>query len=150
MRNFENTLKHIIWKHFETYVRFLKTLWNTLFENTLKHIIWKHFETYEEFWKHFETHNLKTLWNLWEIFENTLKHIIWKHFETHYLKTVWNTLFENHIDTPLSYHHLGVTIETLGFQLALKWNTYVQSCTERKSAFSCCWKYRLHNYRVKQ
>ena len=40
--------------------------------------------------------------------------------------------FEN---TPLSYGHSSVTIETLGFQLALKWNTYVQPCMERISAF---------------
>ena len=177
---FENTLKHIIWKQFEmhnlktieTYEEFwkhfethhLKTLWNLweIFENTLKHILktynlktietygefWKHFEThylktietYEDFWKHFETHNLKTietygrflktLWNT--LFENTLKHTIWKSLK--HLGDFWKH-FENHIDTPLSYHHSGVTIETLGFQLALKWNTYVQPCMERKSAF---------------
>ena len=62
---FENTLKHIIWKH---------TIWKPLkpmgdFWNTLKHTIWKHFEThkmktietYGEFWKHFETHHLKII-----------------------------------------------------------------------------------------
>ena len=40
--------------------------------------------------------------------------------------------FEN---TPQSYGHSSVTIETLGFQLALKWNTNVQPCMDRKSAF---------------
>ena len=149
MRNFENTLKHIIWKQFEIYERFLKTLWNTFWKHTIWKPLkpmgeyWKHFEThnlktietYDKFGKHFETHNLKTLWNtfwkntiwrplkpmgnfentlkhiIWKplkpmkTFENTLKHIIWKHFETHnlktietygrFLKTLWNTLFEN-------------------------------------------------------
>ena len=109
MGNFENTLKHLIWKHFETH--HLKTLWNTLFENTLKHIIWKPLKPMGDFWKHFETYYLKTLWNTH--FEKPLKHLgdFWKHFE-------------NHIDTPLSCHHSGVTIETLCFQLALKWNTW--------------------------
>ena len=164
MGNFENTLKHIIWKHFETYGRFLKTLWNIIWKHSETHNL-KTIETYEEFWKHFETYNLKTLWNLWKIFENTLKHIIWKHFETHhlkiietyeefwkhfetygkFLKTLWNTLFENTLKhtiwkpywypTELSPLRCDVTTETLGFQLALKWNTYVQSCMERKSAF---------------
>ena len=119
--NFENTLKHIIWKP-------LKPMRN--FENTLKHIIWKHFETHNL--KTIETYQrfLKTLWNT--LFENTLKHTIWKPLK--HLGDFWKH-FENHIDTLLSYHHSGVTIETLGFQLALKWNTYVQPCMERKSAF---------------
>ena len=125
VRNFENTLKHTIWKHFETHfekIRFenhwnlweiLKTLWNTLFEN------------------HWNLCGLlKTLWNT--LFENTLKHTVWKPLK--HLGDFWKH-FETHIDTPLSYHHSGVTIETLGFQLALKWNTYVQPCMERKSAF---------------
>ena len=82
------------------------------FENTLKHVILKTVETYGEFWKHFETHNFENHWNLWQI-----------------LKTLWNISFENHwnilkyIDTPLRHGHSGVTIETLGFQMGLKWNT---------------------------
>ena len=124
--NFENTLKHIIWKPLKHIIcKPLKPIGN--FENTLKHIIWK---------------PLKPMRN----FENTLKHIIWKP-----LKPIGN--FENtlkHIDTPVSCIHSGVTIETLGFQLALKWNTYVQPCMKRKSAFSRCWKYRLHYFSVKQ
>ena len=153
---FENTLKHIIWKHFETH--HLKTLWNTLFENTLKHIIWKPFKPMGDF--------LETLWNT--SFENHWKPMgdFWKHFETYHLKTLWNTQFEkplkhlgdfwkhfeNYIDTPLSCHHSGVTIETLCFQLALKWNTWGCAVMHGKKnlLFSRCWKYRLHNYRVKQ
>ena len=77
MRNFENTLKDIIWKHFETH--YLKTLWNTSFENTLKPM--------GDFWKHFETHYLKT-YNLKTI--ETYGRFL-KHFETHNLKTLWNT-----------------------------------------------------------
>ena len=42
MGDFWNTLKHTIWKHFETHN--MKTI-----------------ETYGEFWKHFETHNLKII-----------------------------------------------------------------------------------------
>ena len=91
MRNFENTFKHIIWKHFETYGRFLKTL--------LKHIIWKPLKpmgSFENILKHY----LKTLWNtFWKhTIWKPLKPVgeFWKHFEIHYLKTLWNTLFENH------------------------------------------------------
>ena len=92
IRTFENTLKHIIWKQFETYERFLKTLWNIIW----KHTIWKPLKPMGNLKKkHFETHYLKTLWNTqfenhwnnWGIFENT---------ETHYLETIWNTQFENH------------------------------------------------------
>ena len=155
-KHFETHYLETIWNtQFENHWNLwgiLKTLWNTQFENTLKHILIKYnlktIETYGKFentlkyiiWKHFETHNLKTietygrflktLWNT--LFKNTLKHTIWKP-----LKHLGDFLkhFENHIDTPLSYHHWGVTIETLGFKLALKWNTYVQPCMERKSAF---------------
>ena len=136
---FENTLKHTIWKplkhlgdfwkHFETH--YLETIWNTQFENH-----WNLWGILKTLWNTlFENHwnlwgLLKTLWNT--LFEKTLKHTIWKPLK--HLGDFWKH-FENHIDTPLSYHHSGVTIETLGFQLALKWNTYVQPCMERKSAF---------------
>ena len=80
----------------------------------MKRIIWKH-------------------WKLWEIFKNTLKHILktynlktietygefWKHFEIHYLKTLWNTQFENHwnlweiFENTFETHHLK-NIETYG------------------------------------
>ena len=144
---FENTLKHTIWKslkhlgdfwkHFETH--YLETIWNTQFENHWN--LWGLLKTlwstqFENHWNTlFENHwnlwgLLKTLWNT--LFENTLKHTIWKPLK--HLGDFWKH-FENHIDTPMSYHHSGVTIETLGFQLALKWNTYVQPCMERKSAF---------------
>ena len=106
--NFENTLKHIIWKHFEThnlktietFGRFLKTLWNTLFGNNLKHTIWKPLKpmrNFENTLKHIIWKSLKPM----RTSENTLKHIIWKHFETHNLKTLWNTFWKNTIWKPL-------------------------------------------------
>ena len=70
------------------------------FEKNFETHLLKNIETYEEIWKHFETHNLKTIETYGEI---------WKH----------------PTDTPLSYGHSGVTIESSGFQLALKWNTWV-------------------------
>ena len=163
----------------------LKILWNTFWKDT----IWNPLRPMGEFWKHFETHNfentlkthhLKTLWNtlfenhlnLWEIFENTLKHIIWKplkpmgdfwkHFETYHLKTLWNTQFEN----PLK--HLGDFWKPYWYPTELSplrrdhWNLMFSIGTQMKHMrvcshawkenllFSRCWKYRLHNYRVKQ
>ena len=146
MRKFENSLKHIN------------------FGNTLKHIILKTIETYGDFWKHFETHHFENHWNLWGIlktlwntsfekplkpmrkFENTLKHIIWKPFKP--MGEIW----KHPTDTLLSHGHSGVTFENLGFQLALKWNTWVCAIMhgEKNLLFSRCWKYRLHYYRVKQ
>ena len=115
--NFENTLKHMIWKHFETYGE----IWKQFETHNLKTIetygeIWKHIETYGEIWKHFETHNFENHWNLWGNLKTLLKHIIWKplkhmgNFETHNLKTI-ETYGEiwKHFET----HHLK-TIETYG------------------------------------
>ena len=56
-----------IWKHFETHN----------FENTLKHMIRKHFETYGEIWKQFETHNLKTIETYGEIWKPLKTMEIW-------------------------------------------------------------------------
>ena len=68
---------------------------------------------------------MKTLWNT--SFENhwNLMGKFWKHFETHHLKTIetYGEFWKHPTDTPLNYGHSGVTIETLGFQMALKWNT---------------------------
>ena len=51
---------------------------------------------------------------------------IWKHFETDHLKTIetYGRFWKQPNDISLIYGHSGVTIETLGFQLALKWNTW--------------------------
>ena len=149
----------------------LKSLWNVFFLKTI--------ETYERFWKVFETIFLKTIetyerfrkvfetiffenhWNLWEILEHFETHVLkniksygglWKHFETQNMKTIETYgRFRKHFDTPLSYGHSGVAIETLGFQMALKWNTW--GCAVmygEKICFLCCWKYKLHYYCVKQ
>ena len=60
------------------------------FESTLKHMIWKHFETYGEIWKQFETHNLKTIETYGEIWKPLKTMEIWKLFQTHNFENHWN------------------------------------------------------------
>ena len=88
MGNFENTLKYIIWKHFEihhlktieTCGRFLKTL--------LKHIIWKPLKLLWDFWKHFETHKFWKYFQMHHLKTTETYGEFWKHFETHFENTI--------------------------------------------------------------
>ena len=118
IRNFENTLKHIV-------LKLLKPMGT--FENTLKHIIWKQLKPIGNIWKHFETHHLKTIESYgdnWKHFEtHSLKTIdscmeIWKHFETHNLKTLWN-LWGKHI--------WSVCSQTLGRRLTHRVKLFTDS-----------------------
>ena len=108
MRTFEKTLKYIIWKHFETYEIFEKHF-ETYFENIQFENHWNLWGILKTLWntllKHCETHNLKIIETYGKFLKTLLKHIIWKplkpmgNFQNilkHYLKTLWNTLFENH------------------------------------------------------